>query len=97
MEKPQQQNVQINVDVKDIGGVYSNLMQVQHTKEEFCLDFFSIFPPTGKLLTRVVVSPGHLKRMLKAIQENLKKYEGGFGTVEEAQEPEKPTVGFHTE
>ena len=89
-----QQQVQVNVDKGDTKGVYSNLIQIQHSQEEFCLDFFNIFPPIGALTVRVVISLGHLKRMISALQDNLKKYEGKFGNVTEAKEPEKPTMGF---
>jgi len=46
------------------------------------------------MVSRIIVSPGHLKRMINALQENLEKYEGQFGNIEEAQEPEKPKMGF---
>jgi len=69
------------------------VMQILHTREEFVLDFMNIFPPTGTLNSRVIVSPGHFKRMVKAMEENLKKYEESNGNVEEAEGP-KNTIGF---
>jgi hypothetical protein len=72
-----------------LGGVYSNQMMVQHTREEFVLDFINLFPPQGVVNARVVVSPGHLKRMIRALGENLSRYETRFGPVVEA-EPPKP-------
>lgn len=92
----QQKQIQIKAGDTEIKGVYSNVMEVKHTKEEFCLDFMNIFPPIGALTARVIVSPGHLKRMIKAIAENLKKYEDSFGQIEEAEEPEKSGIGFTT-
>ena len=91
-----QQQIQIKVKDDDLKGVYSNLMQVLHTKEEFILDFFLVSPPTGILTSRVVMSPGHLKRMIKALQENLGKYEEKFGKIEEAEAPEVK-LGFNVE
>ncbi len=88
----EQKQIQIKAKDEDLKGVYSNLMIVSHTKEEFCLDFINTFnPPT--LTSRVLMSPGHLKRMIKALGENMKKYEERFGEVEAAKEPEAP-LGF---
>ena len=65
------------------GGVYANWMQATHTREEFCLDFISVFQGNGIVTARVVCSPGHLKRIVGALAENLKKYEGKFGTIKQ--------------
>ena len=86
--------IQVAISPEDAKGVYSNLMQIQHSQEEFCLDFLNVFPPSGALTARVIISPGHLKRMIKAMQDNLGKYESQFGSVNEAKEPEKPNIGF---
>lgn len=90
-----QKQVQLQATPEVVKGVYSNIMQVQHTKEEFVLDFMNIFPPMGALTARVVLSPGHLKRMIRVLEENLKKYETSFGGIQEAQTPENPGMGFH--
>jgi len=68
-------------------GVYSNQMVVSHTREEFLLDFVNLFPPAGVVNARVIVSPGHMKRMIRALQENLGRYENVHGPVIEAEEP----------
>lgn len=88
------QATQINIKATDekLKGEYSNVMQILHTKEEFVLDFLNVFPPTGTLNSRIILSPGHFKRMVKAMQENLEKYEAGFGKLEVSQEPGK--IGF---
>jgi len=77
------------------GGVYSNNMLVTHTKEEFILDFMMVTPPIGSVTARVIMSPGHAKRMLSALKANLDKYESKFGKITEAAEPPKPQMGFH--
>ena len=83
----EQKQIQIKAKDDDLKGVYSNLMIVSHTKEEFCLDFINSFnPPT--LTARVLTSPSHLKRMIQALEINMKKYEEQFGSVEVAKEPE---------
>jgi len=79
----------IRIKAKDetLGGTYANTMIVTHTKEEFVLDFLAVFPPQGILNSRVIISPGHMKRIIKAMQDNLSKYESKFGTVQEATSP----------
>jgi hypothetical protein len=94
-EKPAQQEVKISFPENLRGGVYSNNMVVTHTREEFILDFMMITPPIGSVTARVVISPGHTKRMLSALKANLDKYEAKFGKVTEAPEPPKPKIGFH--
>lgn len=89
-----QQQIQIKAKDEDLKGVYSNVMQVHHMKEEFILDFFLTSPPQGILASRVIMSPGHLKRMIKALQENIGKYEEKFGKIEEAEMPETK-LGFN--
>lgn len=88
------QATQINIKATDekLKGEYSNVMQILHTKEEFVLDFLNVFPPTGTLNSRIILSPGHFKRMMKAMRENLEKYENGFGKIEQSAEPGK--IGF---
>ena len=80
-------SIQIKLTDDILGGVYSNHMQVTHTREEFVLDFMSIFPPAGKVNARVIISPGHMKRIILALQDNLRKYEAQFGPIHEAPEP----------
>lgn len=75
------------------GGEYANLVQVGHNKEEFRLMFAHIFEPTGKVVGKITTSPGHFKRMLGAMQENLKKYEEQFGNIEQSESPDK-SIGF---
>ena len=71
-----------------MSGSYANAAQIAHNKEEFVLDFMSVFPPVGTLNARVIMSPGHFKRTLKAMQDNLQKYESKFGSIHESNEPE---------
>lgn len=91
--QPQPQQISIKATDEKLKGEYSNVMQILHTKEEFVLDFLNVFPPTGTLNSRVILSPGHFKRMMKAMDENLKKYESQFGKIEASEEP-KSGIGF---
>jgi len=75
-------------------GVYANTMAVFHTREEFVLDFLNIFPQGGMATARVITSPGHIKRIIRALDENLRRYEDRFGTVEEAPPPYTGPMGY---
>lgn len=88
-----QNQIQIKATDEVLRGLYSNMANILHTKEEFVLDFMNVFPPTGTLNARVIVSPGHFKRMVAAMAENLKKYETQFGNVEASEAPSS-VIGF---
>jgi len=95
-EKNQQtphNQLQIKATDEVLKGVYASAMQVLHTKQEFVLDFMNIFPPTGTLSARIIVSPAHLKQIIVVLEENLSKYEASFGKVE-ASETSTNTIGF---
>ncbi len=58
MDQQQTQQVQIKATDEKLKGEYSNVMQILHSKEEFVMDFLNVFPPTGTLNSRIIVSPG---------------------------------------
>jgi hypothetical protein len=93
MSNGQQQEIKVNFPPHLQGGVYSNNMVVSHTKEEFIMDFMMVAPPAGTVMSRVIISPGHVKRMISALQDNVKKYEARFGTIQAAEEV-KGNIGF---
>lgn len=77
----------IKISDEELRGRYANLVRVVHTREEFILDFINMVPPQGSVTARVITSPGHLKRLIKALAENLKHHEETFGPIAEAAEP----------
>jgi hypothetical protein len=95
---PDSESKEISIKITDevLRGVYANQMVVTHTREEFMLDFLTIFPPQGIVAARVLVSPAHVKRIIRALQENIGKYEASNGIVEEGNEPAgNLPLGFH--
>ena len=94
--KPEAQ-LQIKADEKELQGAYSNLVMIHHNAEEFTLNFIYVFPnaPQGKLMSSVIISPGHAKRLLRALAENINRYESQFGAIPEASgSAPEPKVGF---
>ena len=79
----------LNVKIEDdeLKGRYTNLLRITHTREEFILDFINLAPPQGIVTARLVTSPGHLKRIIRALETNLARYEESFGRIEEAADP----------
>lgn len=91
-EKPGgEAQLSIQTDPKEAAGVYSNLMMVSHRKEEFVLDYLFVQPQRGpqgqgvaNLRSRIITSPEHVKRIVRALQENIRRYEEKFGVIEES-------------
>src|SRR5512135_1540859 len=81
-EAPPKLSVQLDEDVAQ--GVYSNLVLLNHTENEFVLDFAFIQPSNccSKFRARVISSPRHTKRLLQALQKTRERYEGGFGAID---------------
>ena len=86
-------SIQIGASDEDLKGRYANLMSVSPTGEEFVLDFFSVTQQSsdgearGTLVSRVITSPSHFKRMVEALEENVDKYEQRYGEIEERSGP----------
>ncbi|MGE5392623.1 MAG: DUF3467 domain-containing protein [Candidatus Saccharibacteria bacterium] len=94
-----EQNINVKIDDAALKGVYSNMMMVSHTREEFILDFLNIYPAQkqGVVVSRVITSPEHLKRLVAALTENMQKYENQFGKIEETSPVDSKEIGFRTQ
>jgi hypothetical protein len=86
-------NQEIKIADNMPGAEYANAMQVNHTKEEFQMMFFNILGASGRVVGKIITNPGHFKRMIAAMSDNLKKYEERFGAVSEAEKLDKE-IGF---
>ena len=83
-----QLNIEISEEVAD--GVYSNLAIITHSNSEFVLDFVRVMPgmPKAKVKSRVLITPQHAKRLMRALNENITKFESMHGNIREAEMPE---------
>ena len=87
---PQEGKIEIHLDPEILKGLFANVTNIGHSKEEFILDYLFIQQhpaPFGKLVSRVVVTPGHAKRLLQALQENVRRYEEQFGPIDMGMVP----------
>ena len=73
--------IQINTGDEMSRGRFSNSMFITHNPEEFIVDWLLNSPSGTYLVSRIIVAPGHIKRIISALSDNLKKYEQKFGTV----------------
>jgi hypothetical protein len=96
----QQPSIQLQVEVDDAvaQGAYANLALVAHNATEFIMDFIFVQPqqPKAKVRARIISSPGHTKRFLRALNENVVRYEQAFGEIKEiANGPSADQIKLH--
>jgi len=89
------QKIQIKVTDDELKGRFANMANVSHQEDHFLMDFYLVAPPAGQLVARIATSPGHMKALANAINEQLKKYEDNFGKIEASNPPaEDNQIGF---
>lgn len=85
MENQETNNGQLQIELKEevALGVYSNLAVIAHSSSEFVLDFIRVLPGMSKanVQSRIVLAPEHAKRLLRALQDNIEKYEAVMGPI----------------
>lgn len=96
--QPQPQPTRLNIAIdENVGeGTYANLVLIAHTAAEFVLDFARVMPgvPKTKVQSRIVMAPQHLKGFLRALQENVERYENRFGEIKLEGLPTEKGFGF---
>lgn len=89
MEQNNQQQGQLNIELSEdmSEGTYSNLAIITHSNAEFVIDFINVMPgsPKAKVKSRIVLTPQHAKRLLKALAENVKKFEQVNGNIKDLE------------
>lgn len=100
-KKPENNSQQINIELgeKEAEGIYSNLAIITHSPAEFIIDFTRVVPgvPKAKVHSRIITTPQHAKMLLKALQDNIDKFENRFGkiNVEGQAQPKFGTPTFN--
>jgi len=82
-KNPKQLNIEMNEEVAE--GIYSNLAIITHSHSEFVIDFIKIMPgvPKAKVKARILLTPQHAKRLMKALVDNIDKFEKQHGPIED--------------
>ena len=83
----QKKELKVRIPESIQSGTYANNAVVAHTREEFIIDFLMTAPPSGTVVSRMILSPAHVKRLIHTLQANLAKYEKAFGSVDAVEIP----------
>lgn len=88
MEQKQNKG-KLNIELGDeiAEGIYANLAIITHSRSEFVVDFIKMLPglPKAKVKSRIILTPQHAKRLAKALQDNIKKFESLHGSIKESE------------
>ena len=95
---PNQLSIELPEEVSE--GIYSNLAIIAHSNSEFVVDFLRLVPnvPKAKVKSRVILTPQHAKRLMRALADNIQKFEAQFGPIQES-DPNGgaiPPIAFNT-
>ncbi len=89
-----QNNNQINIEISEevAEGTYANLAIITHSHSEFVVDFVNVMPgtPKSKVKNRIILTPMHAKRFMKALAENVQRFESAHGTIQDMEQIEIP-------
>ena len=80
-------NIELTEEVAE--GTYSNLAIINHSPSEFVVDFIQMMPGVqkAKVKSRVILTPQHAKRLSKALNDNIKRFEDNFGSIKDYDNP----------
>jgi hypothetical protein len=88
----QQKKGQINIELPEdkAEGIYANLAVITHSPSEFVLDFIRMMPgmPKARVQSRLILTPQHAKRLMRALGENVQKFEAQHGPIKDIKGPE---------
>lgn len=100
MEEQQGAEQQLNIELTEetADGTYANLAIITHSFAEFVIDFVNVMPntPKAKVKSRIVMTPQHAKRLMRALIDNVKRYEAQNGNIKDQEQPNAPFFGSPT-
>lgn len=90
VQQPNQLNIEISEEVAE--GSYANLAIITHSHAEFVVDFVNVMPgtPKSKVKSRIILTPQHAKRLMKALIDNVEKFETVNGVIKDLDEVQIP-------
>jgi|KBSMisStaDraftv2_1062788.scaffolds.fasta_scaffold1446644_1 ribonuclease BN (tRNA processing enzyme) len=94
MSEQQQASNQLNIEISEevAEGQYANLVIITHSHAEFVMDFVNVMPgtPKSKVKSRLILTPQHAKRFMKALTENIVRFEAANGKIQDLEEVQLP-------
>jgi hypothetical protein len=93
-QNPNQINIELSEEIAE--GTYSNLAIITHSNSEFVIDFIKMMPgvPKAKVKSRIVLTPQHAKRLMKALKDNIAKFEQVHGPIKDTEMPNVLPMSF---
>jgi hypothetical protein len=87
--QPIQPHLDIELSEEVAEGIYSNLAIITHSQSEFVIDFIKIMPgiPKARVKSRILLTPQHAKRLVKALNDNIQKFEQTHGKIKDVETP----------
>ena len=84
-QQEQQLNIELSEEMAD--GKYANLAIITHSFAEFVIDFVNVMPnvPKAKVKSRIIMTPQHAKRLMRAMVDNVKRFEAQYGPIKEQE------------
>jgi hypothetical protein len=97
-KQPPSQQINVELGEKEAEGIYSNLVLISHSPAEFVLDFTRMLPgvPKTRVYARIIMTPQHAKSLLRALQDNVEKYENEYGEIKTLRGNSGKQFGFQT-
>lgn len=91
-DQQQQGGINIEITEETAEGTYANLAIITHSHAEFVIDFVNVMPgtPKSKVKSRIIFTPQHAKRFMKALIENVQRYEAANGAIKDLEEVQVP-------
>ena len=91
-QQPNQNGINIEISEEMAEGAYANLAIITHSHAEFVIDFVNVMPgtPKSKVKSRIIFTPQHAKRFMKALIENVQRYEAANGDIKDLEEIQIP-------
>jgi hypothetical protein len=87
---------ELSIELKDdvARGTYSNLAVITHSSSEFIIDFVCMMPgvPKAPVVSRIILTPEHAKRLQLALQDNVMKFETSHGQIEVEGSNSMPSI-----
>ncbi len=94
MEELQNNDQQLNIELTEetADGTYANLAIITHSFAEFIIDYVNVMPnvPKAKVKSRIVMTPPHAKRLMKALIDNVKRFEAQHGPIKDQDNQAAP-------
>lgn len=96
MENQNENQINIELNEETASGIYSNLAIITHSQAEFVADFVQMLPgmPKAIVKSRIIMTPQNAKRLMRALIENVQKYEQSMGPINDHDMPGTPPMNF---